>query len=223
MSWNTVWEEVFSSRPWGKYPGEDLIRFVAKNFYKVEDRASVKILEVGCGTGANLWYLAREGFSVFGIDGSPSGVDITMKRLNAEIPDWNGEVLQGDIIKLPYTDNFFDGVIDIEALCCNDWDSTKRIIQEIWRVLKPNGKFFSRTFANGCWGDETGKRLSKDCWDVSEGPMLGLGLVRFLHKNEIEDLYAPFSIDSTELYARTMENGRKEVREWAISANKDLE
>ena len=61
--WNKVWEKVFRENEWGKYPSESLIRFVARNFYKADDRFAVKILEVGCGTGANLWYMLREGFS----------------------------------------------------------------------------------------------------------------------------------------------------------------
>ena len=63
MSWDNIWDEVFRSQPWGKYPSEDVIRFVARNFYKAPDRSSVKILEVGCGPGANLWYIAKERFA----------------------------------------------------------------------------------------------------------------------------------------------------------------
>jgi len=40
MAWDPIWERVFSSQAWGKYPGEDLIRFVARNFYAAPDRAA---------------------------------------------------------------------------------------------------------------------------------------------------------------------------------------
>jgi tRNA G46 methylase TrmB len=59
LGWDPVWESIFQERDWGKYPGEELIRFVARNFYSFEDRKSVKLLEVGCGTGANLWFMAK--------------------------------------------------------------------------------------------------------------------------------------------------------------------
>jgi tRNA G46 methylase TrmB len=49
---------------WGKYPPEHVIRFVARNFYRVPDRKYVHLLEVGCGPGANVWFMAREGFAV---------------------------------------------------------------------------------------------------------------------------------------------------------------
>lgn len=106
MAWDQTWENVFKTQEWGKYPSEDLIRFVARNFYGAPSRKEIKILEVGCGTGANLWYVAREGFSVYGIDGSKTAVEKANARLNSEIPGWSGELLIGDIISLPYNDAF---------------------------------------------------------------------------------------------------------------------
>ena len=54
--WDKGWDKLFSNNEWGKYPGEELIRFIARNYYGVSDRSKVNILEVGCGVGANLWY-----------------------------------------------------------------------------------------------------------------------------------------------------------------------
>ena len=62
MSWDPIWETVYQSRAWGQYPGEDVIRFVKGHFSQVSDRAQVRLLEVGSGAGANLWFMAREGF-----------------------------------------------------------------------------------------------------------------------------------------------------------------
>jgi hypothetical protein len=50
-----IWENIFSSNEWGKYPPISLVKFIAKNFYKVSDRKLVRILEIGSGPGANLW------------------------------------------------------------------------------------------------------------------------------------------------------------------------
>ena len=64
------WEDLFSTQDWGKYPPIELVKFIAKNFYSKEDKKDIRILELGSGTGANLWFCAREGFRVYGIDGS---------------------------------------------------------------------------------------------------------------------------------------------------------
>ena len=68
-----IWEEIHTKQEWGKYPPENLIRFIARNYYKMK-RESVKILDFGCGGGACTWFLAREGFDVFAFDGSPTAV-----------------------------------------------------------------------------------------------------------------------------------------------------
>lgn len=54
------------------YPNEALIQFVASRFFCLEhsERRAIRILEVGCGSGADLWMLAKEGFDVYGLDSS---------------------------------------------------------------------------------------------------------------------------------------------------------
>ena len=45
-SFDETWEEIHSTQEWGKYPSEPVIRFVARNYYKV-DRKATKILDFG--------------------------------------------------------------------------------------------------------------------------------------------------------------------------------
>lgn len=221
MAWDNTWDKIFRERPWGKYPGEDLIRFVARNFYAAEDRQAVQLLEIGCGPGANLWYMAREGFTVHGLEGSEHAVELARKRLDDECPGWRGEVRTGDIIASPYADAAFDAVIDSAAVTCNTWDTSKMIYREAARVLKPGGKLFSRTFAAGCWGDGTGARLDHWTWVVTEGPMQGTGPTRFTRADDIDELLGPdFVVDSLELLTRTMGNQAHEVREFIILATR---
>ena len=52
------WEEIHSNEELGRYPSEDVIRFVARNLYK-KDRFSTKVLDFVCGAGSNTWYLAK--------------------------------------------------------------------------------------------------------------------------------------------------------------------
>jgi hypothetical protein len=41
--WDKGWDKIFSTAEWGKYPGEELIRFIARNFYA----APSKDMDVG--------------------------------------------------------------------------------------------------------------------------------------------------------------------------------
>lgn len=141
MSWDKTWEEIFRSKEWGKYPSEGLVRFIARSYYKVPQRNDIKFLDLGCGTGANAWFLAREGFDVYAIDGSKTAIKIAKERFQNE--NLKAEFKAGDFIKLDYPNGFFDCVIDIAALQHNKPEYIKIVLDEVYRVLKPGGKLFS--------------------------------------------------------------------------------
>jgi SAM-dependent methyltransferase len=221
MTWDPIWNSVFSNQVWGKYPNEDLIRFVAGNYYGAPRRADVRLLEIGCGPGANLWFLAREGFPVFGLDGSDTAIAQARARLDREVPGWSGELVVGDMGALRFADETFDAVIDNDAICCNSWESSQAIYAEAWRVLKKGGKLFSRTLGAGTWGDGTGKSVGRSAWLCAEGPLEGKGLCRFTKAEEAAELIGPrFRIHALESSERTLQNGTRRMRELVIHAVK---
>ncbi|MGB1041539.1 MAG: SAM-dependent methyltransferase, partial [Flavobacteriales bacterium] len=127
-----VWEDIFQRKEWGKYPSIPLIKFVARNFYSSPDRSEVKLLEIGSGPGANLWYMAREGFTVYGIEGSQTACNNATKRLNNEgLGDRIGKIIAGDYHEKlnDFEDGYFDAIIDVESLYCNVWDKSKEIVK----------------------------------------------------------------------------------------------
>lgn len=223
MSWDPVWEAVFSSREWGKYPSEELIRFIAKRFYSVpmEDRRDLRVLEIGCGPGANLWYCAREGLAVYGVDGSKSAIKQAQARLNDEVSGWEGKLSIGDISSLDYPSDYFDAVIDIEAVYCNSFDSSQKIYGEAARVLKKGGVIFVRTFADGSYGDGSGEQIADDTWLCSDGPAAGKGYVRFTKFERIPELLGPaFNITSAELLSMTCDDRTNIIKEWIVCGEK---
>ncbi len=218
-SWDPVWEEIFSTRDWGKYPNEDLIRFVARNFYRAPKRGDIKILEVGSGTGANLWYVAREGFSVYGIDGSESGVELTIRRLNEEVPGWQGEILVGDIVSLEYPDEYFDGAIDNEAICANSFENAAKIYNELHRVLKPGGKLYTRAFTTETVGFETGKEVGRNAFLPDVGPLEGKGYTRYSTEECMRLFLSSFEILELDKVSRGY-GDLDTIAEWSIVAQK---
>jgi SAM-dependent methyltransferase len=225
MAWDSVWEQVFTSQPWGKYPGEDLIRFVARHYYKSPQRADVRFLEVGSGTGANLWYLAREGFAAFGVEGSASAAELARQRLTAECAGWDapprsGRITIGDILHLPVEDSSFDAVLDSEAVYCNSYADSCRIYREMHRVAKPGGRMFVRTFATGSWGDGIGRQVGPRAYVADAGPLAGKGFSRFTAREELAELLTPWIVGDVNLIARTVNEGRNEIREWIVEAVK---
>lgn len=221
QSWDPVWEQVHSGREWGKYPAESLIRFIALNFY-AKDRFKIRILEVGFGQGANLWYIAREGFQAYGIEGSESAVNKAKQRMKDE--NLTASLYPGDIVNLGiFEDNYFDAVIDVECIYCNSMINSRKIFSEIKRVLKPGGLFYSRTFSDKLFiGDNPTKVAENEFLDATGGPLAGKGYLRLTPKEKVNEIYgAHFKIKSIDDLEWTIDNGRMMMSEIVIVAEKE--
>jgi|ERR1700757_123397 len=218
-SWDTIWENVFLENEWGKYPSENLIRFIARNFYKL-DRPNVKILELGCGTGANIWYITREGFDAYGIDGSKTAITQAKKRLSDE--KLSATLVVGDIINLPFENNYFDAVIDVECIYANNLANTKHILAEAKRVLKLNGKIYSRTFSDKMFIGTNYQTLAENEYTaIEKGPLAQKGFVRLSSKDSVKKLYQEFfTIISIDLLESTQYNEEELLSEYILIAQK---
>lgn len=225
MGLDPRWEEIFRTRAWGKYPAEEFIRFLATHYYRVPDRRTVKVFEAGFGTGANLWYAAREGFTVYGLEGARAGWELACVRLDAEVPGWRdagAELRVGDLCQpLPWPDESFDVVLDSDAVTCNSFEEACAIYRELHRVCRPGGRLYLRTPADGSWGEGTGTAFGRGQWQCDQGPFAGTGIVRFTREDELPQLLGPWRIEQLEEVSRTLENRRHRVREWVVSARKE--
>ena len=132
------WDRAFKKE--GKIfvkPHRDMAR-IAKFFKKEGIR---KILDLGCGSGRHLVYLAKRGFDAYGIDIARHGIKIARDWLKKERLKANLEI--GDIYKkLPYRDNFFDAIIGIKTLHHEKIENIRKLIKEVKRILKPGGLIF---------------------------------------------------------------------------------
>jgi len=215
MVWDLEWDNVFKKQDWGKYPPECLIRFIAKYYYN-SDRKTIKILEVGSGTGTNIWYMAREGFDVYGVEGSMTAVEKAKRRMEGDA--LHATIIQGDILNLPFQKENFDAVIDGDCLYCNSTEDTNKALSEIKRVLKSGGLFFSRTPTDkmyiGKSYDTVGDAEYKN---ISDGPLQGKGLARLSNRDMIEAMYGKyFKILSIDREDHTRDNGYILVSKWVI-------
>ena len=221
---DSYWENLFSSRGWGAYPPEELIRFIARKFGHVINKADINVLEVGCGPGPNIWYLKREGYSVSGIDGSSTAIRQAKQRLVSEclcsdIDDTDLQV--GNFSSLPWPDNTFDAVVDIEAIYANPIATVKSTIAEIKRTLKPGGFFFGREFGHDTTGSESGEAIEPGTIiNPSLGPCAGNAVAHFFVRQEIIDLFTSFREVQIDTLCRTDGNGVMTTSEWIVVAMK---
>jgi SAM-dependent methyltransferase len=101
------------------------------------DLSGKRVLEVGCGHGGGASYLMRtlRPASYTGLDLNPAGIDFCRKRHNLAGLDF----VRGDAENLPFDDQSFDAVINIESSHC--YPHFSRFLAEVARVLRAGGHF----------------------------------------------------------------------------------
>ncbi len=107
-------------------------------------KEGMAVLDVGCGTGLHLELYRKYRCVLFGIDPSPSMLEIAKQRLGD-----SAELHLGDASEMPYVDRSFDLVIAMLAL--HEMNQTTRVsvIREMKRVLKHSGRILLIDFHPG--------------------------------------------------------------------------
>ena len=221
MAFDQTWEVIFKSRGWGKYPSEDVIRFVASRFKNASDRGSIRILDLGCGGGAHTWFLAREGFQTYGIDGSESGIRQTEALLQRE--QLKADLAIGDFIQLDYPEEFFDAIIDSSAIQHNMLGDILLVHKQIWKLLKPGGYFCGIMINTQTSGWQSADKLEEYTFrNFKEGPIQKELLVHFFTEPEVRELMSGYEDLTIEKTTRTVNNGKDQFGHFVIGGRKPL-
>lgn len=195
------------------------MRFIVRNFCGAVDHGRTRLLELGCGPGANLWFMAREGFEVAGIDGSPTAIEQANERLGSE--GKSADLRIGDYTNLPWPDDSFDGVVENVSLCCNRWVTIQSTLREVYRVLKPGAPFLSSFFTERTWGYGLGTEIEPDGFqDITEGPLANTGFCLFLNRTRLNELFSDFADVHVERVSRTMEDEQRLIEQFVIICRK---
>ena len=118
-----------------------------------------KILDVGCGGGANItvWLDKCSNGHVTGLDYSDVSVNKSVKVNSKAIQEKRCEVVQGNVADMPFKDNSFDCVSAFETIYF--WPGLERCFKEVSRVLKPHAKFLVVVESDGT--DRSGEKWAE--------------------------------------------------------------
>lgn len=129
------WERIYQERGELHFSVLPKIKRASALF---KTRGYKDILDLGCGTGRHSIFLAKKGFNVYATDISPTGIKIARKKAEAlGLKDINFK--QHDMRSIPFSGGFFDAVICTWAIHHGTLDEIQKAIDEIYRVLRPNG------------------------------------------------------------------------------------
>jgi SAM-dependent methyltransferase len=221
VTWDATWEAVHQQRAWGRYPSIDLVRFVAQHYYQVVPRSSVRFLEAGCGAGANVWYLAREGFTVCGIDGSATAIARARDQLTKD--GLTADLRVGDVAELlrGLPPGSFDCVVDVGCFQCHTLADAAALVKETFRGLKPGGRCFSLVHARGSHGEGQGREIEPGTFtDIQAGQLSGLGVNHFYTETEARELFARFTDVNVDVLSHTRRNQTEHYRHLLVTARK---
>ena len=118
-------------------PPADTVYPLEYAYHLLGDVTGKRVVDFGCGSGANTVLLANRGASVVGVDISADLIGLARRRLEVSGRARGAEFVVGSAHDLPFPDDSIDVVFGIAILHHLDLGLVSR---EVHRVLKPGGR-----------------------------------------------------------------------------------
>lgn len=95
-----------------------------------------RVLDLACGAGRHLRFLAEAGLR-------PVGLDLSRPLLRRAGEGWNGPLARGDMRALPFHEEAFSAVVQFFTSFgyFGSREEDRRVLEEVRRVLRPGGAF----------------------------------------------------------------------------------
>lgn len=192
MSFSENWELAYSEqKQMSHWPWSDLVSL----YYRyVKKTNNLGILEIGCGSGANIPFLLAQTSNFYGLDGSKTAVETLRERF----PNISHRLQVSDFTKSLYFDRIFDIVIDRASITHNNSNAIQDTMSLIENRLAPGGLFFGiHWFSIQSSYFKKGFPIENDeftRYGFEEGPFKGISPVHFFSREEIDILFKNFRI-----------------------------
>ncbi|MDO9162361.1 MAG: class I SAM-dependent methyltransferase [Methylococcaceae bacterium] len=222
MGFSSEWEQRYTENTHlSVWPWSDIVSLVHRHCKPIISKGGGRILELGCGAGANIPLFRALGMEYFAIEGSPTIV----KQLNQRYPDLVDNIMVGDFtLEQPFECDF-DLVIDRAALTHNNTASIKNALQIAFDSLKLGGIFIGSDWFSKNHDDFSGGEVSDDEFtrtNHTKGSFAGVGKVHFSNERHLRDLFTQYEIVSMEekLMRRYEPKDNHQFASWNIVARK---
>ncbi len=221
MSFSTEWEEAYKANTqMSIWPWSDLVSYVMR-FSRPQNK-SFKVLELGCGAGANIPFFKHLGIQYYAMEGSEH---IVKELLHKKFPEFARNIIVGDFTKeIPFKEQF-DLIFDRAAITHNTTIAIQKTITYIYERLKPNGKFIGIDwFSTAGSGYQEGV-MAEDNFTrngYTKGYFAGVGRVHFSDKPHLQELFSSFILDRLEhkLVLQEIPEDKYTLASWNFIARK---
>jgi tellurite methyltransferase len=209
--WEKLWQDPKTAQRWRELPPVPEVVVMA-DLLEIADRW--RVLDVGCGVGRHVVYLAARGFEVTGTDNSPEAIRVCTQNL-AET-GLSAKLVETDMTQLPTNGHSFDGAIATYAIHHATRATLQQVIGLITQRLKPSGFFVWVTPSLGHCFCGQGEEIEPGTW-VSPEHDSGLPH-HYCSEAEIRELLADYDIELLQEYM--LEEDGKTYRHWRVLARK---
>tara|TARA_A100001011_G_scaffold395611_1_gene491131 strand:- start:4657 stop:5328 length:672 start_codon:yes stop_codon:yes gene_type:complete len=218
------WNDVIyaNNKQVNKYPYDWVVSKVNRYFNSYHLLNEESALELGSGTGNNLGFLSEFGFGqVVGIEGSEEATDLAKNFLKQKN---NIKFETYDFVSLPIENNSFIFCLDRGSITHNSISDITKTIEEVHRVLKPGGYFFSSIFSKDHY--QWSKTKKHKDYTLSFEDIMGVkgGIIAsFFEENDIKNLFSKFDIVEFIHEVNTWHHDKnKSTAMWNIIAQKKI-
>jgi len=195
----TNWDKVYSTNQMTMWePQQSIVQFVNRFIKKRVGYKSYQVirdfkkcLDLGCGNGSAVHFLAKNDFDTYGIDISKDAIDIGKEYLKEE--NLKAELKVASCDNLPFEENSFDFITCFGVLDHVETSIAKKSIEEVRRILKPKGLFFITLCSISSSLFDKGEKTGKHTYVLEEGPEKGQ-IQHYFDIEEIQELLEGFDI-----------------------------
>lgn len=184
----TEWDQILQRKDYRPTsPDEIVVNFVSI----IEKRNAKKVLDLGCGAGRHVNYLAKNGFEAFGVDISETGLKLTKKRLRKV--KLEAAMVKSDMKFLPFIGSCFDAAVCVNTIYHQRLKEIKEAVSELHRVLKKKGLLLTNFHSKRSGKYGKGVEVEENTFAGETGPEKGV-LHHFVDENEIHKLFKDFRL-----------------------------
>jgi SAM-dependent methyltransferase len=196
MTFSDEWEASYRQNAhMSTWPWSDLVSFVMR--YARPTGPQFRVLELGCGAGANIPFFQHLGAAYHAIEGSPS---ITA-MVREHFPAFAGNIMTGDFTKqIPFAGPF-DLVVDRASLTHNTTASIRQCLDLVHERMRPGSSFigidwFSTRHTDAQQGEQDEDPYTRRGY--TSGPFANVGKVHFSDREHLIDLFRKFDLTQME-------------------------
>jgi len=204
----TEWNYILPEKSYSSEESDDSVMSLTKSYSKGR-----KVLDLACGAGRHVVYLADQGFDVNGADISATGLKLARDRL-LKRNLW-ANLVRCDMNHLPYDKSCFNITICTRAIYHQGLNSIKETLSEIRRVTKKDGALLIDFLSKNTYSYRKGVEVEEGTFLETEGHEKGI-IHHYTDEQELRRLFKDFG--SVRMFLQERKHDGKLRSRWVITA-----